>query len=90
MPPPDLQRFPRIDIVRPTPQDNPYNAWATKANVKGLQSNGILAGKTVVLKVCVMTCNPYLLADMEFNEGQYMSCWGSLRVWNESIFGLDT
>ncbi|KAI0342635.1 amidase signature enzyme [Trametopsis cervina] len=45
----DLDTFPRTDISRPAPEDNPYNAWATKATVRGL-SGGILFGKTLVLK----------------------------------------
>lgn len=49
-PPPDLTKFPRTKVIRPPVEENPYNAWATKATVKGVEG-GILAGKTVVLKV---------------------------------------
>ena len=36
-------------MVRPIPEYNPYNAWATKTTVKGAKG-GLLADKTLVLK----------------------------------------
>ena len=50
VPPPELDKYPRTDIERPPPKANPYNAWATKATVKGADE-GILSEKTLVLKV---------------------------------------
>ncbi|KAL4244303.1 Amidase signature (AS) superfamily protein [Abortiporus biennis] len=54
LPTPELKRFPRKDVYRPSPQDNPFNAWATKATVKNANeeeaASGMLYGKTVVLK----------------------------------------
>lgn len=57
LPPVDYVRFPRTDIVRPSPAENPYNAWATKATVKSTGEegeSGPLSGKNVVLKVSVL------------------------------------
>jgi amidase len=44
--PRDAQRDPGR---RPTPEENPYNAWITRCEVRGA-SDGVLAGKTVGLK----------------------------------------
>jgi len=47
-------RYPRGAAVRPTSTDNPFGAWAVKANIRGA-SNGKLSGKRVAIKdnVCV-------------------------------------
>jgi amidase len=42
-------KYPRATGRRATPEENPYNAWYWKSEVKG-KSRGPLAGKTVVLK----------------------------------------
>ena len=46
--------YPRTSGVRPGAEDNPYNAWYIKCEVKGA-ANGRLKGKSVVLKdnVCL-------------------------------------
>ncbi|KAI0696921.1 amidase signature domain-containing protein [Cytidiella melzeri] len=49
VPPAELDKYPRMNVVRPLPEDNSYNAWATKATVPGADE-GVLLGKTVVLK----------------------------------------
>lgn len=54
IPPPETEKYPRTDLLRPAPDDNPYNAWATKATLKGAEE-GILSGKTLVLKVRHLT-----------------------------------
>ncbi|KAI0733549.1 amidase signature enzyme [Fomitopsis betulina] len=50
----DIDRYPRTDITSVSPEDNAYNAWATKATVKTTDkeeaTNGSLAGKRIVLK----------------------------------------
>ncbi|KAJ7780274.1 putative amidase [Mycena maculata] len=51
----DLQRFPRVNIHRPTPADNAadYNAWAYKVEIKSTSSAdlaGPLAGLSVAVK----------------------------------------
>lgn len=47
-------RYPRTGTTRPTPKDNPLNAWAVKTSIKGA-SRGLLSGRTVAVKdnVCV-------------------------------------
>jgi amidase len=45
--------YPRTPGYRPGPDENPYNAWYIKTEVKGA-SRGKLKGKTVVLKDNVM------------------------------------
>lgn len=45
--------YPRTPGYRPSPEENPYNAWYYKSEVKGAPS-GKLAGKTVALKDNVM------------------------------------
>jgi len=42
-------RYPRTPGVKPSPGDNPLNAWAVKSEVRGA-AHGPLAGKRVVLK----------------------------------------
>jgi amidase len=46
-------KYPRTPGVRPTGDDNPYNAWYYKTEVKGA-ADGKLAGKTVALKDNIM------------------------------------
>ncbi|MFB4165119.1 amidase [Alteribacillus sp. JSM 102045] len=41
--------YPRNGGYRPSEEENPYNAWYWKAEVKG-EKNGPLAGKSIVLK----------------------------------------
>lgn len=47
-------KYPRTTGGRPSPQENPYNAWAWKSKIEG-SGNGVLAGKTVGIKdnICV-------------------------------------
>lgn len=45
----DLTRFPRQDVHRPPPNENPGNAWAWKARIQG-SAGGPLAGVTFCLK----------------------------------------
>ena len=42
-------RYPRTPGVRPQPEDNPFNAWYWRTEIKGAPS-GPLAGKTVAIK----------------------------------------
>jgi amidase len=46
----DLQRFSRTGVHRPEPSENPTNAWAWKATIKGDVPGGLLAGRSVCLK----------------------------------------
>lgn len=47
-------KYPRGPVDRPSPADNPHNAWFVRAPIDGAPA-GILSGKTVVLKdsICV-------------------------------------
>jgi len=47
-------KYPRTPGFRPQPEDNPYNAWYWRTEIKGTAS-GLLAGKTIAIKdnVCV-------------------------------------
>ncbi|MEQ8234666.1 MAG: amidase [Gammaproteobacteria bacterium] len=42
-------RYPRGEIVRPTPADNPCNAWSHRCEIKGAP-RGPLAGRRIVIK----------------------------------------
>ncbi|MSQ65123.1 MAG: amidase [Limnohabitans sp.] len=42
-------RYPRTPGIKPSPADNPLNAWAVKSEVRGA-AHGPLSGKRVVLK----------------------------------------
>jgi amidase len=47
-------KYPRTPGYRPTPEDNPHNAWYVKTEIKGA-ATGKLAGKTIAVKdnICV-------------------------------------
>jgi len=42
-------KYPRMTGYRPEPENNPYNAWYWKTEIKGAE-NGLLKGKKIVLK----------------------------------------
>ncbi|KAK7104602.1 hypothetical protein V1264_019295 [Littorina saxatilis] len=44
-----LVKYPRTPGYKPHPEDNPYNAWAWRCDIKGAPT-GKLAGKTVAIK----------------------------------------
>jgi amidase len=48
------KQYPRDAGYRPSPEDNPYNAWYWKTAIQGAKS-GLLQGKTVAIKdnICV-------------------------------------
>jgi amidase len=47
-------KYPRTSGYRPQPEENPFNAWYWRCEIRGA-SGGILAGKTVAIKdnICV-------------------------------------
>ncbi|WP_160061205.1 amidase [Psychromonas sp. L1A2] len=47
-------KYPRHSGIKPSSENNPYNAWAVKTTIQGA-SNGKLSGKTIAIKdnVCV-------------------------------------
>ncbi|GBE87908.1 Glutamyl-tRNA amidotransferase subunit A [Sparassis crispa] len=70
MPVPDTTKYPRIDMHAPSPEDNSYNAWATKVTVQNNNQDeaaaGILSGKRVVLKdnICLAGVPCYFGTDV--------------------------
>ena len=42
-------RYPRIDVRRPDPEENPHNAWSYKADIRGAVA-GKLLGRKVAIK----------------------------------------
>ena len=50
-------KYPRQNNYETLPSHNPYNAWATKLNVKG-SGKGKLKGKSIVLKDSVLAGAP--------------------------------
>ncbi|PGH16035.1 hypothetical protein AJ79_02015 [Helicocarpus griseus UAMH5409] len=62
-PPVDLERFPRINIHRPSPGEQTFNAaWAHTFSIKDPTIQGPLSGKTVCLKDCIAVAKvPQLL-----------------------------
>src|SRR5919109_5685769 len=53
-PEPLRPKYPRTSGFRPRPEDNPFNAWYWRCEIKGADG-GLLAGKRVAIKdnVCV-------------------------------------
>ncbi|PYH80365.1 amidase signature enzyme [Aspergillus uvarum CBS 121591] len=50
-PVPDLERYPRLNVRRPSPEEQVFGqAWAHKFLIKGNPDGGLLAGKTISLK----------------------------------------
>ncbi|KAA8647086.1 hypothetical protein EYZ11_004109 [Aspergillus tanneri] len=62
-PVPDLNRYPRQNIRRPTPDEQVLGqAWAHRFLIQGNPDGGILAGKTISLKDCIAVAGvPQLL-----------------------------
>ncbi|MBB6125289.1 amidase [Sphingobium subterraneum] len=60
--------YPRGTWYRPAPEDNIYNGWATKAEVKGAPS-GPLSGRTIVLKDNIALAGVPLLNGTKVLEG---------------------
>lgn len=54
----------------PSPEDNPYGAWAWKCHIRGVSdSEGLLSGKTVALKDCIAVKDvPMLLGTNFFQD----------------------
>jgi amidase len=46
----DLDRFPRENIRFPNASENTHGAWAWKCDIQEAQGEGILKGKSVVMK----------------------------------------
>lgn len=52
----DLERFPRENVHRPSAEENPTNGWAWRVTISDKSGKGgLLAGKTVCLKVSLLS-----------------------------------
>lgn len=66
----DHERFPRCDVQQVDKAENTHGAWAWKCSVKDAQANnGILAGKTLVLKDMISVKDVPMLMGTEFVSG---------------------
>ena len=63
-----LVKYPRTPGYQPKDEENPYNAWYVKSEVKGA-SRGKLKGKTVVLKDNVMLAGVPMMNGASTLEG---------------------
>ena len=66
-------RYPRAPGVRPAREENPYGAWYVKTRVEGAKQ-GVLAGRSVVLKDNVMLAGVSLMNGTSTLEG-YVPRW---------------
>ncbi|KAK3706519.1 hypothetical protein LTR37_012729 [Vermiconidia calcicola] len=66
----DLERFPRNDVHQVPRERNTHGAWAWRCSIKDIQQNdGLLAGKTVVLKDMISVKDVPMLMGTEFVSG---------------------
>lgn len=66
----DLERFPRKDVHQVPREQNTHGAWATQCSIQDTQPNdGILQGKSVVLKDMISVKDVAMLMGTEFVEG---------------------
>ena len=61
-------KYPRDGGTRPSPDENPLNAWYVKTSIKGADS-GLLAGKTVALKDNIMLAGVPMMSGSATLEG---------------------
>jgi len=61
-------KYPRTPGRRPEPEEDPYNAWYYKTEIKGA-SDGLLAGKRVVLKDVICVAGVPMAAGTAVMEG---------------------
>lgn len=67
----DHDRFARNNVHFPSPEDNPYGAWAWRCDIKDARpdSASLLHGKTVALKDCIAVGGvPLLLGTSFFSD----------------------
>ena len=60
--------FPRTNIHRPADEDNPYNAWYYKCNIKGAEQ-GKLVGKTIAIKDNISVAEVPMMNGSDVYEG---------------------
>jgi amidase len=61
-------KYPRSPGYRPPPQENPYNAWYWKTEIKGA-STGVLAGKRIAIKDCFCVAGVPMMNGSRVLEG---------------------
>ena len=61
-------KYPRAPGYRPGPEENKYNAWYWKTDIKG-SSEGVLAGKTVAVKDCICVAGVPMMNGSRLLEG---------------------
>ena len=61
-------KYPRTPGYRPSADENPYNAWLVKTEIKGA-SRGILRGKRIVVKDTVCVAGVPMMNGASFLEG---------------------
>ncbi|KAK6177299.1 hypothetical protein SNE40_015426 [Patella caerulea] len=61
-------KYPRVPGYRPAEQDNPYNAWSWKCDIKGA-ATGKLAGKTVGIKDNIAVAGVPMMNGSKILEG---------------------
>lgn len=61
-------KYPRTPGYRPSPEENPYNAWYWKCEIKGVDS-GVLAGKTVAVKDCLCVAGVPMMNGSQILDG---------------------
>ncbi len=69
-------RYPRTPGRRPSPEENPHNAWYVKTTVSGAP-DGRLKGRTVALKDNIMLAGVPMMNGAATLEG----CQTSTRPW---------
>src|SRR5579871_3244693 len=60
--------FPRLPGHRPSSEENPYNAWYWKTEIKG-SGKGVLAGKRVAIKDNICVAGVPLMNGSQILEG---------------------
>ncbi len=60
--------YPRTPGYRPAPEENPYNAWYWKTEIKGA-AGGVLAGKRIAVKDCFCVAGVPMMNGSRVLEG---------------------
>ncbi|XP_014673580.1 PREDICTED: amidase-like isoform X2 [Priapulus caudatus] len=61
-------KYPRTPGYRPKPQDNPYNAWYWRCDIRGA-CTGLLAGRTVAIKDSIQVAGVPMMNGSRVLEG---------------------
>lgn len=61
-------RYPRLPGYRPSAEENPFNAWYWKTEIKGSEK-GVLAGKKIAVKDNICVCGVPMMNGSQVLEG---------------------